>query len=94
MVGITLETARNIAVLAALGFVLVALVSAWLIKQIISKLVTVGVLIVLAVIVWSQRGSLDDCADQVQDRLRAGAVDDTTCTFFGRDVTVRGRGGA
>ena len=39
--------------------------------------------------VWTQRASLNDCADGVLESLRAGAVDDATCTFFGRDVTIR-----
>ena len=29
-----------------------------------------------------------ECADRVGATLHVGAVDDTTCTFLGRDVTV------
>lgn len=93
MPGITLETARNVAVVVALGLVAIAVVAAWLVKKIVAKLITVGVLAALALLVWSQRSSLDDCADRVQERMRTGAVDeDTTCRFFGQDVTVAGRG--
>jgi len=92
--GITLETARNTALLAAGGLALFAIVSAWIVKAIISKLLTIAVLGGLALIVWTQRASLDDCADRVKATLQAGATDDTTCTFFGRDVTIRApRGG-
>ncbi len=90
MLGITLETARNVAVAVAVGLLAVAVLSAWVIKRIVSKVLAAGVLAALALVVWSQRSSLDDCADQVEDRLRSGAVDDTTCTFFGRDVTIAG----
>lgn len=92
--GITLDTARDAALIVAATALGLALVSAWLVKAIVSKVLTVAVLAVLAVVVWTQRTSLDDCADRVRDTLSAGAVDDTTCTFFGRDVTVSApRGG-
>lgn len=92
MFGITLETARNVAVAVVGGLVVIAIASAWLVKQIASKLILAGVLVGLALLVWSQRASLDDCAARVQSTLREGAVDDTTCTFFGRDIKIEGRG--
>ncbi len=42
----------------------------------------------MAAVAWGQRVSLSDCADRVGETLTAGAVDDTTCTFLGRDVTI------
>ena len=39
-------------------------------------------------VVWTQRVDVGECADRVGATLAAGAVDDTTCTFFGQDVTV------
>lgn len=86
---IALDSAKQTGLLVAGGLALFALASAWLIKQVISKLLTILVLGGLALLVWTQRASLDDCADGVMESLRAGAVDDTTCTFFGRDVTIR-----
>lgn len=89
MVAITLETARNVAVLVALGLVVGAFVAAWIIRKLVAKALTAVVLAGLAVVVWSQKDSLDECADRVKTTLAAGAVDDTTCTFLGRDVTVK-----
>lgn len=91
MAGITLESARNTALVVALVLIVTAAVSAWVIKQVLAKLIAAGMIALLVLVVWSQRRSLDDCADRVQDSLQGDAVDDTTCTFFGRDVTIRGR---
>jgi hypothetical protein len=54
----------------------------------VSKLVVIAVLLGAAAVIWQQRGSVEHCAGRVETTLAAGAEDDTTCTFFGRDVTV------
>lgn len=90
MLALSLETARDTALIVAAIAIGLALVSAWVIKAIVSKLVTAAVLVALAVAVWTQRASLDDCAGDVRANLAAGAVNDTTCTFFSREVTVPG----
>lgn len=93
MLAISLETARNAALVVALIAVGLAVLSAWIVKAIVAKVVTAAVLVGLGLVVWTQRASLDDCADTVQERLSAGAdVVDTTCTFFGRDVPIPTRG--
>jgi hypothetical protein len=47
---------------------------------------------VLAFAVWSQRVSLQDCADKVQDNFDLVGADvnvtDTECSFFGFTVTI------
>jgi protein-S-isoprenylcysteine O-methyltransferase Ste14 len=83
-----LGTVRNVAFLVVVGAVLLAVVSAFVVKAVVGKVVTIVLLGGLAVLVWSQRQTLQDCADRVGATLGAGAVDDTTCTFFGRDVTI------
>lgn len=74
---------------ARIGLILVALfvvgsvVSALVIRKIVIKLLTFGVLAVLALVVWTQRASIKDCADRtVEGRGTA------TCSFFGFDVDV------
>jgi hypothetical protein len=91
VVGVDLETATNASLWATVGVVLLALAAVWLVKQVVTKVLTVAVLLALAFVVWSQRAELVDCADRVRDTLAAGAHDDTTCTFFGQDVTIPGR---
>jgi len=89
MWAISLDRAQQTGFVVAAGLVLFALASVWLMKQLVSKLLTIALFGGLALVVWTQRAALDDCADGVLDSLRAGAVDDATCTFFGRDVTIR-----
>ena len=94
MLALTLDQAKTIAVVVAVALVVLALVSAWIMKTIAQKVALVVILGLLALVVWTQRASLDECADKVRAEARAdvGRVD-TTCSFFGRDVTIStGRG--
>lgn len=88
----SLDTARNVAVVVIAVFLLGGLLAAWLMKTIVQKLVVVGVLGLLAFAVWSQRTSLQDCADRVQANLELDGANpslvDTDCNFFGFDVTI------
>ncbi len=88
MVALTFENARDWALAIVTGAVVLAFVLAWLVKQVVAKLLTVALLAGLAGAVWTQRTSVQDCAQRVRTTLQAGADDDTTCTFFGRQVTV------
>jgi hypothetical protein len=86
LLAVTLDQARNY----ALGGMAVAVVLAVLVARFVQKLVfkAVGVAILagLAFAMWTQRAALGDCADRVRDDPGA----ETTCTFFGRDVTLPG----
>jgi hypothetical protein len=86
-----LDTAKNASLFTVAGAVLLALAAVWLVKQVVTKVLTVVVLLAIAGLVWSQRAELTDCADNVRDTIDAGLAPDTTCTFFGQDVTVPGR---
>ena len=87
-----LDTAKNSSFFTVAGAVLLALAAVWLVKQVVTKVLSVVVLLAIAGLVWSQRAELTDCADEVRANWTApGAVDATTCTFFGQDVKVPGR---
>ena len=86
MFALTLEAARNGAIIAVVVLVALAIASAWLMKSVAQKVAVVVVLGLLAVLVWSQRASLDDCAKRVEADRAADA--DTTCTFLGQDITI------
>lgn len=85
MPAISLDTARNVAAVIAIVLVALALLNAWLLKNTIQKVVVPVVLIVIAIVVWQQRASLGDCADEIK---AAGARTSATCSFFGFDVDV------
>lgn len=89
MIALTLGQAKTIAVLVALVLVAMAIGSAWVMKTVAQKVAVGAILILLAALVWSQRSSLQECADKVRAEVRAGGTQvDTTCTFIGRDVTI------
>lgn len=85
MLALTLGQAKAIAIAIVVVLVLAALASAWVMKTIAQKAALVVILCLLAVIVWTQRSSLDECADKVR---AAGVGGDSTCSFFGRDIEI------
>ena len=85
MFALTLGQAKTIGILVVVALVAMAMGSAWLMKTIAQKGAVAIILALLAIVVWTQRSSLDDCADRVQ---AAGLRGDTTCSFFGRDVEI------
>ncbi len=92
MLALTLDDAETIAIVAATALAVGAVVSFWVMKSIAQKLAVAALLGVLAFAVWSQRVSLQDCADKVQDNFELAGSDvvvaDTECSFFGITVTI------
>lgn len=89
MLALTLGQAKTIAVAVAVVLVALAVVSAWLMKTVAQKAAFAAILVLLAALVWSQRSSLQECADKVRAEVSANRTEvDTTCTFIGRDVTI------
>jgi len=85
------ETAKNTSLWTVSVAVVLALLAVWVVKEVVKKVFTVVILLAIAGLAWSQRAELTACADEVQKTVDAAAMPDTTCTFFGRDVTVPGR---
>lgn len=91
MLALTLGQAKTIAVLVVIVLIGLALASAWLMKEIMQKVALVVILGLLALLVWTQRASLQECSEKV----RAAGVNfndpdvDTTCSFLGRDVQIK-----
>lgn len=91
MFGLDLDTVRNGSLFAVAGAVLLALAAVWLVKQVVTKVLTVAILLAIAGLVYSQRTELNDCVDAVRENLAAALNDDMDCTFFGQDVKIPGR---
>ncbi len=85
MLALTLGAAKNIAMLVVVVLAVLALGAAWLMKTMAQKAALAVILGLLAVIVWTQRSSLSECADKVRE---AGVQVDTTCSFLGKDVEI------
>lgn len=90
MTALSLETAKTIAIVVALVFVASAVLSAWFIKNMVVKLVMVLLLAGLALGVWTQRTSLQDCAAKAREKAAAFDTTGLTCTFFGTEIEVGG----
>jgi hypothetical protein len=92
MLALTLDEAKTIAIVAATALAVGAVVSFWVMKSLVQKLAVAALLGILAFAVWTQRVSLQDCADKVQDNFELTdgdvAVTDTECSFFGFTVTI------
>lgn len=89
MLALTLGQAKTIAAVAAIILLLLALASAWIMNTIAQKAALLVILGLLAVVVWTQRSSLQECADKVRAEARTRVTSvDTSCSFFGRDITV------
>ena len=88
MFALSLETAKTAAIVIVAAFVLIAILSAWLIKTVVTKLIVIVVMAGLAIGVYSQRASLQDCADREKANVASGARAEITCKFFGTDVKV------
>ena len=92
MLAITLAEAKNIAIGLIVVFAVGSIAAAWIMKTIMQKLAVAAVLAVLAFAVWSQRTSLQDCADKVKDAYEFDGINpqiiDTDCSFFGTTITI------
>jgi protein-S-isoprenylcysteine O-methyltransferase Ste14 len=91
MLALTLGQAKTVAVLVVIVLVGFAIASAWLMKTVMQKVALVVILGLLALLVWTQRSSLQECSDKV--KAAGTAINqpdvDTTCTFFGRDIQIK-----
>ena len=86
MPSLDLDTIRLVALVGVAVFLVGSVVSAILLKTIAQKLAVASIFALLSLLVWSQRSSLESCADLVRESVVARA--DATCTFFGRDVDI------
>lgn len=92
MSALTLDTVKNAALIAAAVFVVGSVVAAVLLRTIAQKLAVASIFALVALLLWTQRASLESCAELVRDAV--GTAESTTCTFFGRDVEIPGRPGS
>jgi hypothetical protein len=90
MTALSLETAKTIAIVVALVFIAFAVLSAWLIKTVVTKVIVILVMAGLALGVWTQRTTLQDCANKAKDKATSANAGALTCTFFGTDVEISG----
>jgi len=88
MLSLTLDTAKNIGVGAVIVLAMLALVVASVIRNVMAKIVTIALVVAIGIVVWTQRTTLQNCAERAKDRVIAGSTSAVVCKFLGRTVTV------
>jgi hypothetical protein len=91
MIALSVDSAKNLAIGAAGVFVVLSLLSAWIIKNVVGKIIMIVLMVGLALGAWTQRTSLQDCADKAKAAAQTGsttALDGVTCKFFGTEVKL------
>ncbi len=88
MLSLTLDAAKNIGLGAVVVLAILALVVASVIRNVMVKVVTIVLVIGIGVAVWTQRTSLQNCAERAKDRVVAGSTSAVVCKFFNKTITV------
>ena len=88
MLAIDVGDAKTIGLALAVGFVLFAIVSAFVIKKITKKIICVILFGGLALGVWTQRQAVQDCSNKLQASASTSGVSGSTCKFFGTEVRI------
>ena len=88
MLGITAKAAENVAVIVAVALVLLAVLFAKVLIGNLAKIAAAVVLVAAAVFVWTQRSSLQDCADKVKAEAQAATGGTADCKVSGLTFTV------
>ncbi len=83
------DTARQYALAVLVVGVVGILVVLKFVSSLVSKLLLVAVFGGMSWLGFAQRDDLSTCVTRITERARTGDVSDLTCSFFGRDVTVR-----
>jgi hypothetical protein len=86
MTALTTDDAKTIGAVVVVGFAVLAIAAAWLMKTIVQKVILAVVLGGLAVGAWSQRAAVDDCVAEISASVGDGEA--ATCSFLGIEVDV------
>lgn len=85
-------TLRNAALWTTGGAVVVGVLLMALVRSIVGKLVSAVFFSAIALAAFTQRQAIVDCVDKVRGEVNAANPLDTkietTCTFFGRDISL------
>lgn len=78
-----LDTVKYLATWGVVALVVIGLLLAIIVKKIVAKVIALVVAAVVVFVVWQQRGSVEDRANDVRDKLCAAEP-----SFFGVDVAL------
>jgi hypothetical protein len=84
-----IQTLKNIALGLSGASIIVGLILMKVVSSIVGKVVSLVIFVAIALAGYSQRAQIIDCANSVKAQATATASVNTTCTFFGQDITVK-----
>ncbi len=90
MLALALGSARHLGIGILVVFVVLAVVSATVISNVTTKIVSMLLLIAFGLGAWTQRTNVIDCAERAKAKISVGDTSATTCTFMGVEVDVPG----
>jgi hypothetical protein len=83
------NTLQNIALGLSGASLVIAVILMKVISSIVGKIISAAVFVAIALAGYSQRAEISACAEKVENQATATATIDTTCTFFGQEITVK-----
>ncbi len=86
MLALTYASAKNIAIIIVVALVVIAVLLAKIMTSVSRKALSLLICAGLALGVWTQRQSLQNCAANVRE-IPGGRI--ATCTFFGSDISIK-----
>lgn len=82
------ETAKSASLVAVGSSIFALLLVLKFVKSVITKLLLMILLVAIGVLAFDQREALTTCINKLKAQELAGLTIDTTCEFFGREVTI------
>lgn len=86
---VTVDTVKNLALGLSGASLVIGLIMMKVVSSIVGKIVSLVIFLALALAGYSQRVAVIDCANAVKNQAASTASVETTCTFFGQDVSVK-----
>lgn len=86
MLGLTVDSAKNLGLVVTVGLVVLALLAFWTITAFTKKLVTTAIIGALALGVWTQREDVRECGRNLRARIEVGSASNASCKFFGAEI--------
>lgn len=89
MLALSVDSAKNVAIVVVVVFLAFTVLSAWVVKNIVGKIISVVILAGLSATAWSQHSNLQTCVDDAKAAVVANGTDaHTTCKLFGLTIKV------
>lgn len=82
------DSVKNYSLFAILGSFIGLLLVLKFAKSIVSKLLLLIIFVAIGVLAFTQRDAVNACIAAAKDQAEAGTPLNTSCTFFGQEVSL------